>query len=82
MSSSSIIDLRSDTVTKPSPEMLDAMFHAAVGDDVFDEDPSILELEKNQLNFLERRLPYCSFRHNGESNCNQGPDKSSGRSDL
>lgn len=46
MSSSSIIDLRSDTVTKPSPEMLDAMFHAAVGDDVFDEDPSILELEK------------------------------------
>ncbi|MBK9525565.1 MAG: aminotransferase class I/II-fold pyridoxal phosphate-dependent enzyme [Bacteroidetes bacterium] len=46
MSSSSIIDLRSDTVTKPSPEMLDAMFHAAVGDDVFNEDPSILELEK------------------------------------
>lgn len=39
------IDLRSDTVTKPSPEMLDAMASAPLGDDVFGEDPSINELE-------------------------------------
>lgn len=39
------IDLRSDTVTKPSKEMLDAMFSAKVGDDVFNEDPTVNELE-------------------------------------
>lgn len=41
-----IIDYRSDTVTKPTPGMLDAMMHAGVGDDVFGEDPSINELEQ------------------------------------
>ncbi|HTR28525.1 MAG TPA: GntG family PLP-dependent aldolase [Puia sp.] len=40
------IDLRSDTVTRPTPAMLDAMMHAEVGDDVFGEDPSINQLEK------------------------------------
>lgn len=40
-----IIDYRSDTVTKPSPQMLAAMMEAPVGDDVFGEDPSINELE-------------------------------------
>jgi threonine aldolase len=41
-----IIDLRSDTVTKPSKAMLDAMFSAPVGDDVFNEDPTIIALEE------------------------------------
>jgi len=41
-----MIDLRSDTVTKPTPEMKEFMFNAEVGDDVFGEDPSINELEK------------------------------------
>ncbi|MEP7372580.1 MAG: GntG family PLP-dependent aldolase [Chitinophagaceae bacterium] len=41
-----IIDLRSDTVTKPSPGMLQAMMTAKIGDDVFGEDPSINELEE------------------------------------
>ena len=41
-----MIDLRSDTVTRPSKEMLDFMFHANVGDDVFGEDPTINELEQ------------------------------------
>lgn len=41
-----IIDLRSDTVTKPTPEMLQVMMNAKVGDDVFGEDPSINELER------------------------------------
>ena len=40
-----IIDFRSDTVTKPSAAMLEAMMKAKVGDDVFGEDPSINELE-------------------------------------
>jgi threonine aldolase len=40
-----IIDYRSDTVTKPSKEMMEAMIKAKVGDDVFGEDPSINELE-------------------------------------
>ncbi|WP_179335092.1 threonine aldolase family protein [Winogradskyella costae] len=41
-----IIDLRSDTVTKPSKGMLDAMMSAQVGDDVFREDPTVNELEE------------------------------------
>lgn len=40
-----ITDLRSDTFTKPSPAMLEAMFRAPVGDDVFGEDPSVNKLE-------------------------------------
>ncbi|WP_395634129.1 beta-eliminating lyase-related protein, partial [Flavobacterium sp.] len=35
------INLISDTVTKPSPEMLQAMFNAKVGDDVFKQDPTV-----------------------------------------
>jgi threonine aldolase len=41
-----IIDWRSDTVTKPSKGMLDAMMSAKVGDDVFEEDPTVAELEQ------------------------------------
>lgn len=41
-----IVDLRSDTVTKPTIGMLDAMKNAKVGDDVFEEDPTVKELEK------------------------------------
>jgi threonine aldolase len=41
-----IIDLRSDTVTKPTKGMLDAMLTAEVGDDVYKEDPSVNALEK------------------------------------
>jgi threonine aldolase len=40
-----VIDLRSDTVTKPTPEMRQAMFDAEVGDDVYGEDPTINSLE-------------------------------------
>lgn len=41
-----IVDLRSDTVTKPTPAMHQAMMQAEVGDDVFGEDPSVINLEK------------------------------------
>jgi len=40
-----MIDFRSDTVTKPSPEMLNAMFTASVGDDVYGDDESVNRLE-------------------------------------
>src|SRR5690348_15674427 len=40
-----LIDYRSDTVTKPTAGMMEAMMSATVGDDVFGEDPSINELE-------------------------------------
>lgn len=41
-----VIDLRSDTVTKPVPGMLDAMMSAKVGDDVLGDDPSVSKLEQ------------------------------------
>jgi len=40
------INLISDTVTRPSPEMLQAMFNAKVGDDVFKQDPTVNAFEK------------------------------------
>jgi threonine aldolase len=41
-----IIDLISDTVTKPTPNMLEAMMHAKVGDDVFKSDPTVNALQE------------------------------------
>lgn len=41
----SVIDLRSDTVTQPTPAMLDAMLAADTGDDVYGEDPTVNRLE-------------------------------------
>lgn len=40
------IDLRSDTVTQPTPEMREAMYRAEVGDDVFSDDPTVNKLEE------------------------------------
>ena len=48
------IDLRSDTVTKPSPEMRRAMFEAEVGDDVYAEDPTINKLEARAAEIFGR----------------------------
>jgi threonine aldolase len=55
------VDLRSDTVTKPTKEMLDYMFNASVGDDVFGEDPTIIELQEFAANYfgMEAAL-FCS----------------------
>jgi threonine aldolase len=47
-----IIDLRSDTVTKPSPEMRQAMAAAEVGDDVFEDDPTVKRLEARTAEIL------------------------------
>jgi threonine aldolase len=48
----SYIDLRSDTVTKPSEAMLKAMFNAPVGDDVYGEDPTVNKLEETVASAL------------------------------
>src|SRR6266567_2796048 len=49
-----VIDLRSDTVTKPSPEMRRAMAEADVGDDVFLEDPTINRLQDRAAQIFGR----------------------------
>jgi len=47
-----LIDLRSDTVTLPTPAMREAMAHAPVGDDVYHEDPTVLALEARAAEIL------------------------------
>jgi threonine aldolase len=47
-----VIDLRSDTVTKPTPAMREAMARAEVGDDVFGDDPTVKELEGQTAELL------------------------------
>jgi len=47
-----VIDLRSDTVTKPTKEMREAAFNAEVGDDVYGEDPSVNKLEEEAAAIL------------------------------
>jgi len=48
------IDLRSDTVTMPTPEMRRAMADAVVGDDVYGEDPTVNRLEETAASIFER----------------------------
>jgi threonine aldolase len=50
----SVIDLRSDTVTKPSPQMRRAMAEAEVGDDVFIEDPTVNRLQERSAEVFGR----------------------------
>mgnify|MGYP001158734774 FL=1 len=47
-----MIDLRSDTITKPSAKMLDVMLNAKVGDDVYGEDPTVKKLESFIANYF------------------------------
>jgi threonine aldolase len=47
-----IVDLRSDTVTRPTPAMRAAMAEAIVGDDVYGEDPTVTELEQRVAELL------------------------------
>lgn len=46
------VDLRSDTITRPTPEMRDAMVKARVGDDVFGDDPTVNELQARAADLL------------------------------
>src|SRR6516225_2505389 len=47
-----VIDLRSDTITRPTPAMRAAMHSAEVGDDVFSEDPTVNRLEERVAGLL------------------------------
>src|SRR5438477_7416012 len=47
-----VIDLRSDTVTHPTPEMRLAMAEAELGDDVFGDDPTVIRLEERAAELL------------------------------
>jgi len=49
-----IVDLRSDTVTKPSDAMRQAMRDAVVGDDVYREDPTVNRLQERAAEILDR----------------------------
>lgn len=49
-----MIDLRSDTVTKPTPAMRKAMAEAEVGDDVYAEDPTVLRLQEKAAELFEK----------------------------
>ena len=51
---SAIVDLRSDTVTRPTPEMRRAMAEAEVGDDVYGEDPTINRMEQRAAEIFQR----------------------------
>jgi threonine aldolase len=51
---SEIIDLRSDTVTRPTPAMRRAMANAEVGDDVYLEDPTVNRLQERAAELLEK----------------------------
>ncbi|MEN9441781.1 MAG: hypothetical protein RLZ33_1858 [Bacteroidota bacterium] len=56
-----MIDFRSDTVTKPTKEMLEAMFNAPVGDDVFSEDPTVNELQEFAADYFGKEAAlFCS----------------------
>ena len=48
------IDLRSDTLTQPTQAMREAMFRAEVGDDVYAEDPTVIELQDHAAALLNK----------------------------
>ncbi|MHA1551900.1 MAG: beta-eliminating lyase-related protein, partial [Candidatus Heimdallarchaeaceae archaeon] len=50
-----MIDLRSDTFTLPSKEMMETIMHAKLGDDVWEEDPTVIELEALSAKILGKK---------------------------
>jgi threonine aldolase len=52
---SRIVDVRSDTVTQPTPEMLQAMLRAQVGDDVYGEDETVNELQRKAADMFGKQ---------------------------
>jgi len=56
-----MIDLRSDTVTRPGPKMREAMASALVGDDMFGEDPTVNQLQKQAAEMFGKEAAlYCT----------------------
>lgn len=54
MESNKVIDLRSDTISRPTEKMRDAMRYAVVGDDVYNEDPTVKLLEYRAATLLKK----------------------------
>ncbi|GFN78448.1 low specificity l-threonine aldolase [Plakobranchus ocellatus] len=63
--STKVVDLRSDTLTTPTPKMREAMKNAAVGDDVYGEDPTVNRLEEMAASILGKEaavlVPTCTM---------------------
>ncbi len=71
------VDLRSDTVTRPSDEMRHAMAAAEVGDDVYGEDPTVNHLQKRAAEIFGKEAgSLCSHWLHGEPYCHQDLDTS------
>jgi len=49
------VDLRSDTITQPTPDMMEAMASASVGDDVLGDDPTVIELQNRLARMLDKQ---------------------------
>ena len=67
-----MIDLRSDTVTKPTPAMRRAMAEAEVGDDVYGEDPTVNRLQERAAEIFEKEAAHLRPDGlDGQSDCRQ-----------
>ncbi|MCS5949817.1 beta-eliminating lyase-related protein [Klebsiella pneumoniae subsp. pneumoniae] len=62
-----MIDLRSDTVTRPERAMLEAMMAAPVGDDVYGDDPTVNELQRYAADLAGKEAAlFLPTRHPGQ----------------
>ena len=78
-----MIDLRSDTVTKPTAAMRRAMAEAEVGDDVYGEDPTINRLEQRAAEVAGKEAAlFRADRHHGQTDRDQAAYASRAGSDL
>ncbi len=78
-----MIDLRSDTVTKPTAAMRRAMMEAEVGDDVYGEDPTVNRLERRAAEIARQRSrPVRAHRHHGQHHRHQAAHRARPGSDL
>ncbi len=68
------VDLRSDTVTKPTPAMREAMANAEVGDDVYGEDPTVNRLQEMAAEMMAKRSwLVCRLGDDGKFSVSSGP---------
>jgi len=71
-----MVDLRSDTVTRPTLKMRQAMKDAEVGDDGFGDDPTTNRFEKMAADCVGKEdALFAPQWHNGEFDCNNGACK-------
>ena len=56
------VDLRSDTITQPTPGMRKAMASATVGDDVLGDDPTVIELQNRLASIFNKDRHYLSHQ--------------------